>query len=48
MQAPLHTTVSCLRSTPKLTVKLNNHRQTAEDSDYRLKVEYETKVHHKG
>ena len=27
---------------------LNDHRQTAVDSDYRLKVEYETKVHHKG
>ena len=26
----------------------NDHRQTAVDSDYRLKVEYETKVHHKG
>jgi IS5 family transposase len=37
-----------LRSSTSKVEQLNDHRQTAVDSDYRLKVEYETKVHHKG
>ena len=42
--------VDCYKMITQVLVlnELNDHRQTAVDSDYRLKVEYETKVHHKG